>query len=300
MGTLLGNNKAAERLNKIIADNSFSHAYLFVGPGNTGKTEFAKLFGQKLLCEHEDKPCGTCANCKLVQARNHPDFMLYDGAETVTVDEIRELIHFLELKPYQAKRKVAVLAHCERLTEQASNSLLKTLEEPARNTIIIQTAEKMENLLDTIVSRSQVVNFYQVAETDIKSLIGDKGLQAEDERFIIEISSGRPGLALELVENPEKLARYREITAKFEKIYNSGRIHERLALAGELAASKEEIVGTLDILQAHFRRELIIGGRNSLKVTEILDKLTVTKELITKNINLQLALESLLIKGIND
>lgn len=300
MGTLLGNKKAAERLENIIADNSFSHAYLFAGPKNVGKTSFASIFASKLLCDGEDKPCGACANCKLVTAGNHPDFMFYDGADLVTVDEIRELIHFLELKPYQAKRKVAVIAHCERLTEQAANSLLKTLEEPAANTIIIQTTERVANLLDTIVSRSQVVNFFQVSSVEVENLLEQNRLEEDEKDFVVRVSAGRPGLALELAKNPERLHKYKEIVTKFEKIYDSGRIYERLNLASELAAEKETLSEILDILEAYYRKSLILAGANSLKTSEFLDKLTETRDLLSKNINSQLVLESLLIKGIND
>ena len=131
-------------LDRQVQAGSFAHAYLFVGPKETGKKELALSFAKKVL-ENEG-------------LSSHPDFLHFDCAADSSAENVREFISRLSLKPFVAKQKFALISNIENLNVQGSNSLLKTLEEPAPGTIIVLTANTRK-ILPTIFSRCQVFNF---------------------------------------------------------------------------------------------------------------------------------------------
>lgn len=291
---LVGNAKNLVNIYETAKSGKFAHAYLYSGPVSIGKTSFATQFAKTILCESKDSPCGECEQCKLFDSGNHPDFLLYDGQDTLGVDEVRELIKFLDLKPYQANHKVAVISHAEKMTVQAANSFLKTLEEPADKTVIILTTENPANLLPTVISRVQLVNFSTPSEKDYLPLFGEKN-EAELSS-LYNFSSGRIGLAVRMESEPDFFKKLKELSDTFSETVSAGSITERMKFAEKLAKEKEDLALIMDVLESYSRNNLLKGGQ-ALNNLEILDKLARTKELLRKNVNTQLSLESLLLTG---
>ena len=134
-----------------------SHAYLFEGPGGIGKKTVARVFAQRLMCsENTDDidACGQCSNCVMFKAGTHPDFHFFSTEnETIKVDEIRDLFEAVCITPHYSDRKVYVIDKADKMNVQAQNCILKTLEEPPDNVVIMLTADNPEVLLETILSR---------------------------------------------------------------------------------------------------------------------------------------------------
>ena len=140
-----------------------AHTYLFTGPEGAAKSELILAFARALNCEKGSDPkkgsdpfCA-CASCRKTGNRNHPDVRWMgedEKSRSIKIEEIRTLIHEAWLKPYEGKWKVFILKGAERLTLEAANALLKTLEEPPEHSVFILLAENKAHLLETIQSRS--------------------------------------------------------------------------------------------------------------------------------------------------
>jgi DNA polymerase-3 subunit delta' len=146
------------RFERIQSQERLAHAYLFVGPVQSGKSSTIMALAQMLNCEREgvDRFCGECGSCRKISAGNHPDVLTIEAGvgETIKIEDIRTLIQRGGLRAFEAKWKVFMIRNAERLTKEAANALLKTLEEPNRQTLIFLTTSVPELCLDTIKSRS--------------------------------------------------------------------------------------------------------------------------------------------------
>lgn len=149
--------------NRIISEK-LPHALLFSGPQGIGKLQFAKAFVYRLFCHNVQKgfACGQCDACHLLNIGNHPDLYHVSKPEDkrdISVDQIRDLITNVSLKPHSAVKKVAIIEQAELMNVNASNSLLKTLEEPPDSCLLILLTHRPDKLLATIRSRCQLQEF---------------------------------------------------------------------------------------------------------------------------------------------
>jgi DNA polymerase III, delta'' subunit len=188
-----------------IATGSVPQALLLSGPRGLGRHTFAHHLGQALLCQ-ECRPtgfaCGVCRNCRLFSAGSHPDWhtvTLEEEGKSIYVDQIRALCASLALTSQYGGYKLALITPAERMTLAAANSLLKTLEEPAAQTVVLLVAEHGELLPATVRSRCQKVMFtHPPRETALPWLAervkdGNTGL-------LLDLAGGAPLAALALAE----------------------------------------------------------------------------------------------------
>ena len=146
-----------------------AHTYLFTGTEGPAKDEMVLAFARALNCEKSSDPVCDCAPCRKIGNRNHPDVRWLgadEKARSIKIEEIRELIHQSTLKPYEGKWKVFILKGAERLTLEAANALLKTLEEPPAHSVFILLVENKAHLLETIQSRGFEVRNPPLPEKD--------------------------------------------------------------------------------------------------------------------------------------
>lgn len=197
-----GQDSAIAFLDGSVRRGRIANAYIFYGPGGIGKALAAVNFAKAINCaaEPERRPCDECLQCRKIVSANHPDLFLLgpdkDGG-SVKVEGIRSIIKDAGLRPYEARKKVYVIDGADLMTDEASNALLKTLEEPPSEAVIILLAENLGALLPTIVSRSQVVRFYPLALSDVKDiLIRDHKMTPDRAHIASHLSSGRLGEAL--------------------------------------------------------------------------------------------------------
>jgi DNA polymerase-3 subunit delta' len=218
------------RMASLIIANKLPHAFLFSGVAGIGKELFAKHLSCLLLCDavrnvagSDDKPiisaCGQCKQCKLFESESHPDFKLIEpeeGSATIKIDQIRQLVNFFSHSSQQGGRKIAILTPAEALNNNAANALLKTLEEPSFNSVIILVSHQPGMLLPTIRSRCQVLDFSQPAIKDSLewlNMSNDKSLVKapvadEDIAETLFLANYSPLKALSYLEM-EALAEYR-------------------------------------------------------------------------------------------
>jgi DNA polymerase-3 subunit delta' len=191
----------AERL----AGDNLPHALLVTGPPGIGKRVFATAFAAMLLCESRTPrhlPCGQCAGCELVRAGTHPDLSLVtpeEDSSTLKVDQIRALGEALVLSSHRGGWKVAVLAPAEAMNVNAANSLLKTLEEPSDNTVLVLVCAEPARLPATVRSRCQQIRL-QVPDPALARDWLTGQLAGVDTGVYLQLAGGAPLAALQLAE----------------------------------------------------------------------------------------------------
>ena len=163
-----GNRKVVGRMSRAILNRNISHAYLLEGDRSIDKQDLAVRFVKAILCkEKEGDSCDHCNSCIRIDHGNHED-IIYLAAEgnSIKDETVEELQHRLKKKPYGGDRNIAILQDADTMTLRAQNRLLKTLEEPARGTVLILLSENMENLTRTILSRCVIykLNPYESME----------------------------------------------------------------------------------------------------------------------------------------
>ncbi len=152
-----------ETLSAIVRSGDIPHAYLFSGPKGTGKTSAARILAKVINCENRKaksiEPCNKCEQCKLIDSGGNIDVIELDAASNRGIDDIRSLRDAVRLSPAKARKKVYVIDEAHMLTTEASNALLKTLEEPPDHVIFILATTNPEKLIGTIRSRTTDVRF---------------------------------------------------------------------------------------------------------------------------------------------
>jgi len=205
--SILGQGEAVEILQDEIRKERISHAYLFSGKSGIGKSKLAFEFSKAVFCkESELDSCGSCINCKKMDHHNHPDFKkitILEDKNAISIDQIRELKKEIAYKPYESEHKIYVIESAEEMTEQAANSLLKTLEEPPSFATIILLAEDTGKLLPTIISRCQQIKLKNVGRTKIKELLLNNGLNKREAEILSMTAEGSPGRAFEAAERED-------------------------------------------------------------------------------------------------
>jgi DNA polymerase III subunit delta' len=257
------NASVMQRFMRLTANHRLAHAYLMVGPQDSGKTQTALALAQLVNCESDAlKPCGECATCRRIASGNHPDVHVIgnDEMDSIKIEDIRFLLSRAHLMAYEAKTKVFIIRNIELMTLEAANALLKTLEEPAANTLMILTTSVPEANLDTIRSRCHIVKFFPSSVNRIAKLLMDEGVSTQDANFLAVYSEGCLGKTRKLMEQ-ELLSRRRKILDEMLLNRNND------SFLKELASEPQGTVQALRLLLSFFRDVILF--KSGVSKTEL-------------------------------
>jgi len=316
---IIGQEQIKEHLQNAIAMDKVSHAYILHGELGAGKEYISRIFSMTLQCERKGAdPCGECRSCKQAESRNHPDiiWVSHEKPNSIGVEDIRSQVNNdMEIKPYYGPRKIYIINEAEKMTPQAQNALLKTLEEPPAYGIILLLTTNVDALLPTIVSRCVVLNMRPVKDRDIEEYLM-KQLHVPDykARLCAAFARGNTGKAKHLAEN-EDFDHIKEEAVSLLKYIKDMEIAEIVTAIKKISEYKLDVNSYMDILFVWFRDVLLFkatkepndlifkeeiqyikktADRSSYEgIERILNALDKTQQRIAANVNFDLAMELL-------
>lgn len=195
---IAGHGKAIAAIKRILVSGRVAHAYLLTGPEGVGKKKVATAFIEALFCGR-DEGCGDCVSCRKIASGNHPDIhTLEPDGQFIKVDQVRDFQKTLAFRPYEAPRKACIIDGADRFNPSSGNSLLKTLEEPPGNALMILLASAPDAVLPTIRSRCQIIPFSGVPEEEIAAFLVKNGSDPGSARVAASLSEGSMAKALSL------------------------------------------------------------------------------------------------------
>jgi DNA polymerase-3 subunit delta' len=319
---IIGHQWAVERLQRALAHQRVRHAYLFLGAEALGKETLARAFAMTLNCLQADaalRPCGTCSACQRILSGNHPDVIdaRHDEASGVLkIEEIRRVMSALALKPFEGRYRIALLRDFHLARPQAQDALLKTLEEPPPGALLLLLATSTENILPTILSRSQIIQLRPVLADELAAgLVRRFGADPERALLLARLSGGRVGWAVQALHDPSALQARDEALDHLEALIGMNRAG-RFAAAEGLAKDRQALARLLELWLTYWRDVLLLAEQADLPLAnldreeqlralarrmsaqEALDALRATRALQTTlqtNANLRLALEVMLL-----
>ncbi|MBU0546621.1 MAG: hypothetical protein ABH876_00810 [Patescibacteria group bacterium] len=285
---IIGHQKQLDFLNQSVRSKKLSHAYLFSGQEKLGKKTIALEWAGLI-------------NSQAFQEQN-PDFIFITPQDKkIQIFQIRDLIWRLSLKPSALLYKIVIINDAHLMGVDAQHALLKTLEEPKGNSILILVTDHAEALFPTVRSRCETIKFYPVAKNEIVSYLNQQNVS--DLETIVSLSRGRPGEAVEFALDPQKLEKRKKITQQLDQIAKSF-LHQRFKYAKELS-QQENLKETLEIWLDFLRNKLILqiqdSDENNLLTdsNQLKNKLNLLQKLYvlisSGNTNSKLALETLFI-----
>ena len=259
---------AADHLRSEMQSARVIHAYLFAGPAGTGKRTLAAICARALLCGGAgEKPCDECPSCKQYLSGNHPDVICVRPEKSITVDTIREMIDALAVHPYESDKHVVIIEQAEKMTPQAQNALLKTLETPPGQAVFFLITDQMTALLPTIISRCRIVRFSLLEEADAVNVLMRGGMEEGRARLLARLSMGSVGKAREM-DGSEQFWKLREQVVRALSALHGPEDVGLAALA--LSESKDQAGAMMDILELCARDIMVMqDGDGSVIQTDL-------------------------------
>jgi DNA polymerase III subunit delta' len=267
-----GQRQAIGLLSTLLRKGHIPHALVFTGIDGIGKQMAAKAFAMACNCTDPQpfqasqagsspaartNACGQCRTCRRILADNHPDILhLHPSGNMIRIAVIRDLIQRLSIKPYEQGKRIVIIAGSHAMNPEASNALLKILEEPPENTLLILTTRQTTDLLPTIISRCQQIRFSPLTRDVLVDLLTmNDTLTPEEASAATALSGGSYTQALKMVREgwiPRRNWLANEISGLNDQSTTS-----QLALAEKLAAGKTQLPDTLAWLVSWYR-DLIV------------------------------------------
>lgn len=200
---IIGQDIAKQMLQNGLRNQKISHAYLFSGPAGSGQMKMANSFAKALVCIHKgDEACGECIQCRKMEHGNHPDFHVIEpDGSSIKIEQIRDIQRIFSYRSESGNRKIYIIKDADKMTIQASNSLLKFLEEPPAPAVAILLTENAQSVLPTIRSRTQPIVFTPPDPQKMAQILGDEGFPMPLVRCVVHIASDLDECRELLVQN---------------------------------------------------------------------------------------------------
>ena len=316
---IIGQENIKEHMQNAIQMDKVSHAFIIQGEIGAGKDFIAKVFAKTIQCERSKKePCEECRSCKQMDGRNHPDviWVTHEKPNSIGVEDIRgQINNDIGIKPYYGPKKIYIVSDAEKMTVQAQNALLKTLEEPPAYGVIILLTTNMDSLLPTILSRCVALHMRPVEDGKIEEYLM-KQLHVPDYKAGVcaAFARGNVGKAKALAEN-EDFEHIKEEAVSLLKYIQDMELSEIVAAIKKINDFKLDINSYLDIISVWYRDILLfkatkdvnslifkeeiqyirkIAGRSSYEgIENIIEALDKAQTRLSANVNFDLTMELL-------
>ena len=318
---IIGQKQLVEHLKNAISSQKISHAYIINGERSSGKEFIAGVFAQALQCEAEGiEPCNECHSCKQAVSGNHPDIIkvTHEKPNTIGVEDIRTRINNdIGIKPYSGPYKIYIMNEGEKMTVQAQNALLKTIEEPPAYAIILILTTNLDALLPTVLSRCVVLDMKPVADDLVKKYLMEELKIPEYKADVcVAFARGNVGKAKALAAS-EEFDNIKNEAVTLLKYIREMELSDIVTAIRKISEYKMEINDYLDILAVWYRDVLLfkatkdanhlifrdeiqyirkIADQSTYEGIEIIiDALETAKLRLQSNVNFDLTMELLLL-----
>lgn len=263
---VIGNEKIIAHLQNAIAMGKVSHAYILNGEKGCGKKMLASIFAKTLQCRGaKETPCGECPSCIQSESGNHPDILWirHEKPASIGVEDVREqLVGDIQIKPYSSRYKIYIIDEAEKLTPQAQNAILKTIEEPPAYGIIMLLTTNADLFLPTILSRCIRLDIKPVENSLVeKYLMKTCKVPDYTARFAAAFAQGNVGKARLVVES-EEFAALKEEMLHLLKYIDEMTFSELMAGVKSVSEYKLAMGDYLDMMALWFRDVLVFKGTN--------------------------------------
>ena len=285
---IIGNTEVKKYLENSIESNNILHSYLFTGTDGIGKKLIAKEFAKKVLClENRDNNC-ECKSCKCFEGNNHPDFYLInEEGENIKIDTIREITSKVIEKPIVSNRKIYIINDFQKMTKEAQNSLLKTLEEPPEFVCMILISSNENIILNTIKSRCMTVKFKNIEDDELLEYAKTKLGYEDISENLLKSFDGSIGKAIRQKENKEV---YEKIDLLVSNFTEKDLID--IMIEAKVLYDKENIYDILDYLIVC----LYSKYTEDKKMIDCIKYVNECSERLRANSNFDMSVDNMLIK----
>ena len=262
-----GQNFAKKYLTNSIKSNMVSHAYMFEGPSGVGKNTMARELATTLL--------------EMENLFNSPDYIeITPDGNSIKIAQIRKLQSDILVKPYKSY-KIYVIDEAQKMTVEAQNALLKTLEEPPKYAIIILITNNKESLLDTIKSRCEIIKFTPIPLVEVADYLTQTGVDKNRASLLANFSRGSMQKAIELSES-EDFHIMRDEVQKYVETFLTGSMLDIMDIQNSIEKYKDNITNVLDLLVNYFRDIMMVKENVDSSMIINLDRLVFIKNMSTK------------------
>lgn len=274
---IIGHQDVVSHMQNAIRTGKISHAYIIGGEKGSGKRLIATIFAMTLQCrEGGTEPCGHCASCRKALSGNHPDiiYVTHEKPNTISVDEIREqLVNDVDIRPYESPYKIYIVDDAVRMTPQAQNALLKTIEEPPEYAVILLLADNPEALLPTIRSRCVTLRLKPVSDEDMKNYLMNQ-LHVPDYQAEIEASfaHGNIGRAKRIAESGDFMDTVQNAVRLMKRSKDMS-VGEMIDVIREMTKDRQQVYDYFDVFTMWFHDVLVF------KATREIDSLIFKEEI---------------------
>ena len=318
---ILGNEMVKDHFKKAIANHKISHAYILTGEAGMGRKSIANAFAMTLLCEKGgSEPCMSCHSCKQVMSGNHPDliYVTHEKQGSIGVDDVREQINdTIMIRPYSSYYKIYIVDEAEKMTVQAQNALLKTIEEPPSYAVIILITTNQEAFLPTILSRCVQMKLKPLKDFTIKSyLTQNLHIAEKDADICAAFARGNLGKAIHLASSDEFKELFQKVMVLVKNVGTMD-ISMLLDCIREMKEQNFDIGEVLDLMQLWYRDVLMFKVTKDMNLLIFKDEYKMINETgekvdyagleailaaidtartrLNANVNMELAMELLLL-----
>ena len=318
---IIGQEQIREHLQNALRTHQISHAYLINGERNSGKEFIAKIFSMALQCERGvDEPCQECHSCKQALSGNHPDIirLVHEKPNTISVEDIRSKINAdMGIKPYQGPYKIYLISEAEKMTPQAQNALLKTLEEPPEYGVILILTNSLEAMLPTVLSRCVLLNMKPVPDALVQKYLMET-LQIPDYKAEVCTAFARGNIGrAKLLASSEEFDKVKQEAVTLLKYIHEMEIAEIAAAIRKITEYQFDVTDYLDILSIWYRDVLLFKATNDVNhlifreeiqyikkvadrssyegIETVLEALDKAKARLTANVSFDLTMQLLLL-----
>nr|WP_024837922.1 DNA polymerase III subunit delta' [Clostridium sp. 12(A)] len=280
---IIGHDTIKEHLKKAIESDHVSHAYILTGETGMGRKSLANAFAMTLLCEKgKSEPCMECHACKQVMSSNHPDLISvgHEKPGSIGVDDIRVQINdTIMIRPYSSYYKIYIVDEAEKMTVQAQNALLKTIEEPPAYAIIMLLTTNQEAFLPTILSRCVQLKLKPLKDSVVKSyLMGSLGIKESRADIYAAFARGNLGRAIHLASSEEFQLLYSELLHMLKHLKEMD-IMELLFYIKKMKDENLDIYDCLDFMQLWYRDVLMYKVTQDINLLIFREEFNTMKEM---------------------